>query len=277
MPATYHKGYLNLRYILLSLFFLFFLLPSLTALAATPTWQGPYVGAYLGGGLGSNRTYTDAGTVTSTSYFTTSADINAVNNGGSWSDNPSTAIAGIQAGHDWVWKQMVYGIVADYSLLPLSSSKTVNNTYSDSSNEYSLYTAMSTQWLFTLRGRLGYQAMMRWPSLLYITGGAAITQLKVNNNFSDNTSYAGRGGNNTSENQIGWTAGAGIELASFSHASVVIEYLYVHMPSVKAMSSIYNSAGGFGVPIQSANSPFSTTGEFYTSLLKIGLNYRFDE
>ena len=99
----------------------------------------------------------------------------------------------------------------------------------------------------------------------------------MNNNFSDSTASAGAGGTDTSQNQIGWTLGAGIDLASFSHTTLDLEYLYVNVPSVKTTSSIYNSAGGFGIPAQSMNSPFSTTGKFHANLFKIALNYRFDE
>lgn len=269
----------SLRYLLL---ISFSMLASVVVLAATPKWQGPYVGAYLGGGLGNHHASTNVGTVTNTSYFLTSADINAVNNAGTSVKNPISAIAGIQAGHDWVRKHMVYGIAFDYSLLSLSSSKDVNNvTYPDNSDTYSVHTSMRTNWLFTLRGRLGHQTILHWPkswpSLLYITGGMAIAQLKVNNNFSDSSPYAGAGGSSPSKNEIGWTAGTGIELASFDHASVVLEYLYVNMPSIKTTSYISNTAGGFGIPIQSQTSPFSTTGHFHTNLLKIGFNYRFDE
>jgi outer membrane immunogenic protein len=277
MPVSAYSRRLNLRYVFTSFFSIFLSIIIPEALAATHTWQGPYIGAYLGGGFGTNQVSTDAGTVTDTSYFTTQADINSVNNAGTWSQNPNSLIGGIQAGHDWVWKQFVYGVVADYSVVPLKSSRTVNGLYSDNSNQYSVYTSISTNRLFTLRGRLGYETMLRWPALLYITGGAAITKLYIRHNFSDNSAFVGMSESNTAENQIGWTAGAGIELASFGHASVDIEYSYVHMPSVKTTSSITNTQDGFGIPIQSLTNSFSTTGKFHASLLKIGLNYRFDE
>lgn len=246
--------------------------------AATPSWQSPYVGVYLGGGFGNNKASTDVGAVTDTSYFLTQADINAVNNAGTFNKNPSSIMVGIQAGHDWVWKQMVYGVAADYGAMPLESKSSVTMTYPDNSDQYSVYTSMSTNWLFTLRGRLGYQTLVQqWPTLFYLTGGMAMTQLKVNNSFSDTSAFAGTGGSNAAKNQIGWTAGAGIEVISFCHASIDLEYLYVQVPSVKTTSSITNTGGGFGIPLQSLTNPFSTTGEFHANLLRIGLNYRFDE
>lgn len=272
MPAATQRNFLRaFTFLLLS-----FSMPA-SVLAATLMWQGPYAGAYLGGGFGNINPSTNAGSATSTSYFSTSADINAVNNAGTWTNNAGTVIAGIQAGHDWGWKQLVYGVAVDYGMLPLSSSSTTSNTYPGASDQYSVYTSMQTNWLFTFRGRAGYQPMLPVPTLLYLTGGMAITQLKIHNSFNDNSALAGTGSSTTAQNQIGWTAGVGIEIAAFNHTSVDFEYLYVNVPSVKSMGTISNANGGFGIPPQSMNSPFSTSADFYANIFKIGLTYRFDE
>jgi outer membrane immunogenic protein len=200
-----------------------------------------------------------------------------VNNAGTFTNHPSAVIAGIQAGQDWAWKQLVYGVALDYSAMPFGSSQNVSNaTYPSSSDQYSVSTSMSVDWLFTLRGRVGYATTLHeWPSLFYVTGGPALTQVKVNNSFSDNSSYEGAGGNSTSAYQVGWTAGAGVELLSFKNVSVDVEYSYVRMPSVETTSNISNAQGGFGIPAQSLNNPFTTTGKFSANTLKIGLKYRF--
>ncbi len=256
--------------------FILFLLPASPVFATT--WQGPYLGAYVGSGFGTQHLSTSTGTVTDTSYFAATTDINAVNSSGSSTQNPSSAIVGFQAGQDWAVKKSILGIVLDYVVAPINSSHTMNNvTYPDGSNAYSVYTSMTMKWLSTLRGRLGYQTTLHYPALLYLTGGLALAQLKVNTSFSDNTSYAGMGGNSTSQNQIGWTLGAGIELASLHHFSVMLQYLYVSLPSMTTTSSLSNTAGGFGIPPQSLTSPFVTKGQTYTNLVTIGLNYRFDE
>lgn len=262
----------NLCYIFISLFSI-----SAPVLANPQSWLGPYAGIYLGGGFGNNHVSTNAGSVTNTSYFTTSADINAVNNAGGWQKEPNAMIIGLQIGHDWVWKQIAYGIVLDYGSLPLSSSIIVNNIYPDNFDKYSINTSMSTNWLFTLRGKLGYQRILKYPSFLYLTGGMAITKLKVSNSFSDNSSLEGTGGSESAQNQIGWTVGAGIEVAAFKHISMNLEYLYIDIPTIKTTGSIYNTQGGFGIPEQSLISPFSTTVNFHANLIKVALNYRFDE
>lgn len=264
----------TLRYALaLLLPFSFFI----SASAAVSPWHGPYLGAYLGDAFGYNRASTNTGSVTDTSYFTTTADINTVNNAGTYSSNPNVGIVGIQAGQDWGWQEIVFGVAADYSTLSLGSSKRVMNaTYPDNSDQYSIHTSINTNWLFTLRSRLGYQANLFCPTLFYVTGGFALAKLKVSNNFTDNSSYLGMGGGNTSKNQIGWTLGGGIEFAVIKHLSVDLEYAYVDIPSIKTINSISNTSGGFGIAPQSLTNPLSTTARFHANLLKLGLNYRFN-
>lgn len=246
--------------------------------AASSFWQGPYTGINVGGAFSSQDISTQIGSVTNSSYFTSSSDINAVSNASSANQNRQSLITGIQAGHDWAWDQFTYGVAADYSLLPLSSSNRSSQLLSDNSTTYSVYTAMSTNWLFTLRGRFGYQTIFKnHPSLLYITGGMAMSQVNVNNSYSDNAALAGVGGQNNSQNEIGWTVGAGVEIASFGRTTVNLEYAYIHLPTVKTTSTISNSTAGFGIPAQSLSSPFTTSGDFHASLFRLGVNYRFEE
>lgn len=264
----------NLRYVFTS-FLLFFSMP---ALATTLMWQGPYAGVYVGAGVGNNRVSSNVGGVTSSSYLTNPTDVNAVTSAGAWEKNAISSMFGIQVGHDWVFNQMVYGVVLDYSTLSLSSSNTTTNTYADGSGQYSVHTAMQTNWFSTLRARVGYPTLLRhFPSLLYLTGGMTLAGLKVNNSFNDTLALAGASGNTTSQNQIGWAAGAGIEIATYRQITVDFEYLYVRVPSVTTAGFIYNSAPGFGIPAQSMNNAFSSTANFHANILKIGLNYRLNE
>lgn len=274
MLTAHRKERLSLRYVITPLLFISFSTP---ALATEYNWQGSYLGIYTGGALGSSNFSTEAGAVSDSSYFASAADIGAVNSAGNSSNASAAPIIGLQAGRDWVNKQMVYGVGIDYGALPLRSSE--NATYTDSdANQHTVSTSMSTNWLMTLRGRIGYSTVIqRWPSLIYLTGGMAITQLKLNNGYSDNSAFTGAGSSSTSADQIGWVAGTGIEVAAFSHASLDVEYLYVQMPSVTTTGSISNTQGGFGTPAYSLNNSFATTGNFHASLLKLAFNYRFND
>jgi outer membrane immunogenic protein len=278
MPASHNNGCSSSRYLFAALSLISISLLTSPAQANTSAWKGSYIGAYIGAASGNNRVSTNVGSVTGSSYFSTAADINAVNAAGTSTKNPGAVIGGIQAGHDWIWNQMIYGVIADYGAFQLNSStNVVNKTYPDNANQFSVYTSLSSNWLLTLRGRLGFQPDFRFPSFLYLTGGMAVTQIKVNNNFSDNTALAGAGSSSTSQNQIGWTAGAGIEIISFGNTTIDIEGLYVRLPSVKTTGTITNTQAGFGVPARSLSNAFATTGRLHAGLIRVGLNYRFNE
>lgn len=258
-----------LSYVLFSL--------SACVLANPSHFKGPYAGLNLGVAFGNNQVSTNTGEVTNTSYFSTPTDIYLVNSAGEWEKQPKAMTIDLQMGHDWVWKQITYGIALNYGWLPLSSSNTVNKTALNNINNFSVNTAMSTNWLFTLRGKFGYQRLLKFHSLLYLTGGLAVTKLKISNAYYDNSALEGVGSSESAQNQIGWTIGTGIEIAAFKNMSVNFEYLYIDIPSIKTTNFIFNTQGGFGIPEKSLASPFSTSGNFYANLLKVGLNYRFDE
>ncbi len=276
MAATYSKLGRSIRYIYSALFVASVLTPVMAA-AETSPWQGNYVGIFMGGGFGSNQVSTNAGTAAGTYFanFTNpTADINAVNNSGSYTDHPSSALMGVQAGQDWAYNHMVYGVVMDFTSLPLSSSQSSSGSYPDGLGQYSESASMKVNWLFTLRGRVGYATKIHdLPSLFYLTTGPALTQVDMSNSFSDTSALQGVGGTSTSSYQLGWTVGAGLELLTFNHISIDLEYLYVQMASASAVSTIYNSASSFGT--SSGSNPFTTNGKLRASLLKLGLNYRF--
>lgn len=248
--------------------------------AASAYWQHPdtYVGFYSGIGFGYNQASTNVGSVTGASYFTSAADITAINNAGTSIKTPSTLIGGVQAGHDWVYKKMVYGAVLDYGAMSLNASNTKNNVgYSSGSDQYSIHTSAATNWLLTLRGRLGFRAKLHWPSLLYVTGGIAATRFEINNTFTDNAALQGAGNVNNNPYEIGFAVGIGIDIAALKKLILNVEYLLVDMPSVVTTTSISNSADSFGTPAGSQSSPFTVTDQFHAHLLKIGLNYRFNQ
>lgn len=264
----------NLSYLFL---FICCFMPNKTVLAAQSTWQGSYLGAYLGGAFGHNYTAADVGTVTDSSYFSTSTNINAVNDTGTSAQNPNAFIGGIQAGHDWAWKRMVYGVALDFGSFSLNGSNERNNVlYPASTDTYSIKTSIQSDWLLTLRGRLGFETRMHWPSLFYTTAGMAISKLQINNNFSDNTTLAGAGNIHDNIDEIGWTAGLGVDVAAMKNLFLNIEYLYVDIPTVVTTGSISNTAAGFGILIGSQTSPFTTNNYLHANLLKLGLNYHFN-
>ena len=231
------------------------------------SWAGPYIGGYVGGASTNANLVTNAGSITTSSYFSSSADIASVNQSGTNALHPSSPLVGIQLGDNFlVSRFIIVGLVLDYGYFHLNETNTANNiSYPSGAGGYTLQTSISTNWLYTVRGRLGWVAPTSWPLMLYATGGLGVANLNVSNSLSDTTSLAGEGGGNSSNNQTGWTVGAGLEFPLIQHVTINVEYLYLDLGTVNTNNSIQNSAGGFGIPANSLSANF----------FKIGLNYKF--
>lgn len=242
-----------------------------------PIWQGPYIGGFIGGAFGRYQVNTTTGAPSSTTYFTSQDNINSVNQQGSRTLNPQSFIGGIQAGDDWMWNTLVLGVMVDYGSFQQDSNIDASNiAYPDGSGHYTVTSSVTTDWLFTFRGRIGKQFNTQWPSLLYFTGGMAITNLNVSNAFSDDTLLLGIGSSSISGNQIGWTLGTGIECIVTEHLSANAEYLYLNMPSLTTNGTISNSVEGFGIASGQFTSPFSTKAALSSNLIRFGVHYRFN-
>jgi len=107
---------------------------------------------------------------------------------------------------------------------------------------------VTNPWLATLRLRFGYAFDGIMP---YLTGGAAIARLNAEGPVST------EGANN-----LGWTAGAGVEFAISSALRAKVEYLYVDLNGFSC--NIACGTNGVG-PIS-----FNVS----QSIIRAGLNYR---
>jgi opacity protein-like surface antigen len=115
--------------------------------------------------------------------------------------------------------------------------------------------------IVTGRGRLGLAFNWIMP---YVTGGAALV------NGIDNLTMTVGGTTASfmplSGSTLGWTAGAGVEVALWSNWSAKFEYLYVSANGATVTAPIPNALGlGFA----------STPMEFRDNIVRVGLNYRF--
>jgi outer membrane immunogenic protein len=108
----------------------------------------------------------------------------------------------------------------------------------------------SSNWLATVRGRLGY-SFDRW--MPYITGGGAFGDVKA-------TATAPAFGTafSSSSTQAGWTVGGGVEFAMMSNWTAKIEYLHVDLGS-----------------FDTGPAPIVNTVNYRQDIVRAGLNYRF--
>ena len=168
----------------------------------------------------------------------------------------------------------VFGIEGDVNAFSLSASRyaSVSPPFTNPVGQIvTVGTTLDTDWLATIRGRLGYAVTPM--TLLYVTGGGALTSLKVSNSISDNAASlgftTGSGGANHSEIKLGWTIGGGAEFALDSHWTLKAEYLYVDFGAV-SVNSTFTSPG----TSRGANS-FGSQADLTANIARMGLNYKF--
>jgi outer membrane immunogenic protein len=171
-------------------------------------WNGFYIGANAGGGIGN-----------ATSDFNVAGGptFASVNN------SLAGAVAGGQLGYNWQSGPMVYGLETD---IQFSSAKGTLSTPCVPGLCGIALTASYSQevsWFGTVRGRIGY-ASAGW--LLYATAGYAYAQLETNGTATAGPATAGF---STTDFMNGWTAGGGIEVEFAPRWTAKAEYLYVDL------------------------------------------------
>jgi outer membrane immunogenic protein len=209
----------------------------------TYNWTGFYVGGNVGYGWGHN----DPGPID----FYSPVGVFAGSIPGI-SSKTQGVIGGGQAGYNQQFGNMVLGLEGDISGTGIKGSVT------DTINGY---TATSNiDWLATGRGRAG---VVFGRTLVYGTGGVAVASVKIK--LDD--SYPPVVVSTTStQTHVGWTAGAGVEMAIWSNFSLRAEYLYVDL-GTKQYNHYEPSPPGW--PQISYNNSVKA------NIVRVGLNYMF--
>ena len=230
-------------------------------------WKSPYLGAYLGGAFGSANMSANISNTNDSSYFSSPPESSALIRASTGSIDTDTFIAGVLFGQDWQWHQYVFGLTMDYGAFTLDATKT-SATLNNNTN---------SSWLFTLRGRIGYQIPSKYELLSYVTGGMALSNMNLSTQYADDSSYAGIGNGSTNQDSIGWTVGAGFEWMPKPIFALILEYEYVDFPSITNTTLISNSQAGFGIPSYSLNSEYRLNSQLSASVIKFGASYHFVE
>ena len=240
-------------------------------------FSGTYAGFNAGAAWGTSGYATDSGCAPSgINAVFCEAGASAINgpavaNSGSGDLSTAGFTGGIQGGHNWQRGRIVYGGEADFGAFDLGDSSAVNGTFPFTflGDSYSLTNAVSTDWLATIRGRLG--VAVRPELLLYATGGVAFSDFEFSSAYSDNaidsTFPGGTGTGRESGVRIGWVLGGGGEWLLDGPWSVKTEYLYTDFGSED-----------FAVPL-SNTAAFTQTmrvkADLTAHIARVGLNYRY--
>jgi outer membrane immunogenic protein len=235
------------------------------AVAAAYNWTGFYVGGNIGYGWANdtgNRwdSFVDPGFPPAVGF----APYFAAGGNQFPGVKPSGVIGGVQAGYNWQAANWVLGVVADIQASDMKASvdnrvELVNFARIIQSNNSRI------DWFGTVRGRLGYAAN-NW--LFYGTGGVAYGNVKSTVGFNcldcfPTTLWSGT----TSSTQVGWAAGAGIEVGLSPNWTAGVEYLHFDLGSIST-TALPNTAAFAGSSV-TANSKFAG------DIVRATLNYKF--
>jgi outer membrane immunogenic protein len=252
--------------------------------AAPYSWTGFYVGGNVGYAWGQeNSTLGIADGPGAACHFCAvplPSDVPTAQGAGSPSFSPNGVIGGGQFGYNWQISNWVYGFEVDYQALGLRGS--VNNGFrlpnltaaggncAAPQCVGNFASSMSSDWLFTARPRVGFA----WDrTLLYATGGLAVTKISFSQTYADNVTFGigtgGAEGATASKTVVGWTVGAGVEEALTNRWSVKAEYLYTQFGGLTAFGRLTD-----GVPGDFSNFA-NNVGQLSAHTLRAGINYKF--
>jgi len=174
-------------------------------------------------------------------------------------------LGGLQAGANWQTGAIVLGVEAD-----LNGSDLGQRNISTASNFDILRTfneSIRNDWFATVRGRAGWAID---ATLLYVTGGLAVGDVKGSWDLASSNGYAKTA--SLSETRVGWTVGAGVEHAFTPNWTVKVEYLYTDLGSLD-YTSTYVPGSTFAPP--GANYVEHLSQDFTFHTVRIGLNYKW--
>ena len=228
------------------------------------SWTGFYAGLNAGGvWANTNITYTS-----SAFGFSGPAGAAFLDSNTSGHQNASGFTGGGQIGYNYQTGVVVWGIEADIGYTGLKNTRIIAvnlaplgfPAFTDTFSQ-----TMESNWLATVRGRLGYAT---GPYLFYATGGLAIAEVK----YSDSAFFPASNSVNaasSSQTRTGWTVGGGAEWMFAPNWSVKAEYLYVDLGSTTytSVNSVLNTP---------PNLATITYGRKLTeNIARLGVNYRF--
>jgi outer membrane immunogenic protein len=167
-------------------------------------------------------------------------------------------VGGLQAGYNWQFAPAwVVGVEGDISWASLAQHSTLSPAVIGAAGgagpgvgaggaTTSLQMSANTQWLASVRGKLGFTGW--WNTMFFATGGMAWANVEYNgqgiffNGFQDNVSF-----NST---RTGWVAGGGAEWMATTNILLRAEYLYYKLDGNVSGAAPYSPVfGAFGPPV----------------------------
>jgi outer membrane immunogenic protein len=237
-----------------------------TKASTAATWTGWYLGLNAGGFWGTSQTAT---TVTPLPLAgLTPAAIAIINAQGAPANiGTSGFIGGVHGGYNYQAGQWLVGLEADFESYRNKGSLSSSVPGIVPGATFVLNSSVSTDWLLTLRPRLG---LVTNDWLLYSTGGLAVSRISGAWNWSNPGGAPALISENGSaaSTKTGWTVGGGVERMLPGRWLVGVEYLYVKFSSISVTSLAVSALGG---PIN----PFTHSADLSSNIVRLRLSKAF--
>jgi outer membrane immunogenic protein len=182
---------------------------------------------------------------------------------------------GVQAGYNFQTGRVVWGIELDFNSMRLDAAFGSNSFPNPTGTAaFALHENASTSWLFTARPRLGWTITDR--TLIYATGGVAVTKLDFSQDFSNRLfpplppETA-----SVSKTKVGWTVGGGLEAAIAERWTFKGEYLFTQFGSEEAAGVAATTVSAGGGPPTPLSATFNNSVKLDVHILRAGINYKF--
>jgi outer membrane immunogenic protein len=223
-------------------------------------WAGCYGGANVGGVLANENVNWSPNLA---GFPISGVDLGSF---GSTLSHTEGFAGGGQVGCNYHSGQFAWGVESDFGYSGINGTRSIVSPGVNAPS-FSVSETLKSDFLATLRGRIGLISGSGGSWWFYGTGGGAIANVQ----FSDQACFPlGEGGCNAAsvnQTKLGWTVGAGAEWAFAPRWSVKAEYLYVDLGTVTYIST--NSL---------AINPLATIVHGHTlteNIERVGLNWHF--
>jgi len=182
--------------------------------------------------------------------------------------NNSGGLAGGQVGYLWQEGSGVYGFEASFDWMNASGSTSRTSPAPGLPNTTLFVNqSVSTSWLFTFAGRLGWDMGAWFP---YVTGGLAAANLKYNHSYADNfPNQTGGEAAAFSSVQPGFLMGGGLEWRFDRHWSLRAEGLFIQFTSVSGLGL------GTCAPAACGQTTFYHRADFSEAVARGMVSYKF--
>lgn len=245
------------------------LIPSFVVAASAQTeWNGFYVGGNIGGALG--RSTANTSTVFSSNGYFAESSVSQIESAGLQKLSANAFTGGLEAGMNAQSGSIVFSGEVDYESLRMSDSASSTVSYSCCvGTGFTLDQSFKTNWLLTARPRIGF---LMGPSLLYATGGLAVTKVEYQAQFTDTFAGASEGAF-VNKAKYGWVGGLGVAFPGpGEHFSIKAEYLYTDFGRLTMTAS---NLTAFTPPLSYPASEFTHSMALHAHVIRAGIDYRW--